>query len=124
MSPTHGEQENSVWNGHYACTCYHPLFVFNQSVIWNAARCVLAMSTAPTAGRMCSTRSCNAIEARSHASIFEQMQPPPCREFYDCLEAERVKYAIRIPTYQVLQNRIGYLLKRPVGRPPNKVRRY
>ena len=30
MSPTHGEQENSVWNGHYACTCYHPLFVFNQ----------------------------------------------------------------------------------------------
>jgi hypothetical protein len=26
VSPTHGEQENSVWNGHYACTCYHPLF--------------------------------------------------------------------------------------------------
>ena len=41
-----------------------------------------------------------------------------------CLEAERVKYAIRIPTNQVLQNRIGYLLKRPVGRPPNEVRRY
>ena len=19
-----------MWNGHYACTCYHPLFVFNQ----------------------------------------------------------------------------------------------
>ena len=30
VSPTHGEQEHSVWNGHYACTCYHPLFVFNQ----------------------------------------------------------------------------------------------
>src|SRR5207245_9005101 len=29
-SPTHGEQEMSVWNGHYACTCYHPPFVFNQ----------------------------------------------------------------------------------------------
>src|SRR5674476_1509571 len=25
VSPTHGEQENSVWNGHYACTCYHPV---------------------------------------------------------------------------------------------------
>ena len=25
----HGEQEMSVWNGHFACTCYHPLFVFN-----------------------------------------------------------------------------------------------
>ena len=30
VSPTHGEQEMSVWNGHYACTCYFPLFVFNQ----------------------------------------------------------------------------------------------
>jgi hypothetical protein len=30
VSPTHGEQEMSVWNGHYASTCYHPLFVFNQ----------------------------------------------------------------------------------------------
>src|SRR6195256_4640976 len=30
VSPTHGEQEMSVWNGHHQCTCYHPLFVFNQ----------------------------------------------------------------------------------------------
>ena len=30
VSPTHGEQEMSLWNGHYECTCYHPLFVFNQ----------------------------------------------------------------------------------------------
>ena len=29
VSPTHGE-EMSVWNGHYACAGYHPLFVFNQ----------------------------------------------------------------------------------------------
>jgi Transposase DDE domain group 1 len=35
VSPTHGEQENSVWNGHYACTCYHPPFVFNQP-IWRS----------------------------------------------------------------------------------------
>jgi hypothetical protein len=30
VSPTHGEQENSFWNGHFACTGYHPLSVFNQ----------------------------------------------------------------------------------------------
>jgi len=35
-----------------------------------------------------------------------------------------VKYAIRLPANQVLQSRIRYLLKRPVGRPPNEVRRY
>src|ERR1700747_2325936 len=29
VSPTHGEQENSVWNGHYDWTCSHPLFGFN-----------------------------------------------------------------------------------------------
>src|SRR5260370_9272976 len=39
MSPTHGEQEMSVWNGHYACTCYHPLFVFNQ--LGDLERCAL-----------------------------------------------------------------------------------
>ena len=38
VSPTHGEQEMSVWNGHYACTCYHPLFVFNQ--FGDLERCV------------------------------------------------------------------------------------
>ena len=30
VSPTHGEQEGSAYNGHFACTCYHPLFLFNQ----------------------------------------------------------------------------------------------
>src|SRR6516164_9616264 len=30
-------------------------------------------------------------------------------------EAERIKYAIRLPANQILQHRIGDLLKRPVG---------
>ena len=29
-SPVHGEQEASAYNGHFRCTCYHPLFCFNQ----------------------------------------------------------------------------------------------
>jgi len=29
-SPVHGNQEGSAYNGHFAKTCYHPLFVFNQ----------------------------------------------------------------------------------------------
>lgn len=45
-------------------------------------------------------------------------------EVYAYLEAARIKYAIRLPANQLLQSRIGYLLKRPVGRPPNDVRRY
>lgn len=45
-------------------------------------------------------------------------------EVYEFLEAERTKYAIRLPANRILQDRIGYLLRRPVGRPPNEVRRF
>jgi hypothetical protein len=44
-------------------------------------------------------------------------------EVYEYLEAEGIKYAIRLPANRVLQERIGHLLTRPVGRPPNEVRR-
>jgi hypothetical protein len=38
-SPTYGEQEGSAYNGHFGCTCYHPLFVFNQ--LGDVERCTL-----------------------------------------------------------------------------------
>src|SRR5215475_14551558 len=44
-------------------------------------------------------------------------------EIYEFLEAERIKYAIRLPANQVLQSRIGYLLTCPVGRRAHHVRR-
>ena len=43
---------------------------------------------------------------------------------YEFLEAEGFRYAIRLPANRVLQDSIGHLLKRPVGRPPKDVRRY
>ena len=30
VSETYGEQEGSAYNGHFGCTCYYPLFLFNQ----------------------------------------------------------------------------------------------
>jgi hypothetical protein len=38
-SPTYGDQEGSAYNGHFGCTCYHRLFVFNQ--LGDVERCVL-----------------------------------------------------------------------------------
>src|SRR5215471_13551843 len=38
-SPTYGEQEGSAYNGHFGCTCYHPVFVFNQ--LGDVERCAL-----------------------------------------------------------------------------------
>ena len=42
---------------------------------------------------------------------------------YEMLEAEGYFYAVRLRANRVLQGRIAHLLKRPVGRPPNHVRR-
>ena len=39
VSPTHGGQEGSAYNGHFGCSCYHPLFVFNQ--FGDLERCAL-----------------------------------------------------------------------------------
>jgi len=124
VSPTHGEQEMSIWNGHYRCTCYHPLFVFNQ--FGDLERCAL---------RPGNVHSANGWES-ALKPVVERYQGKVSRlyfradaafampEVYEYLEATRIKYAIWLPANQVLQNRIGYLLKRPVGRPPSEVRRY
>src|SRR5262249_56113224 len=59
VSPTHGEQEMSVWNGHYAllstrCSCS------TSSATSNAVLCVPATRTALMAGTTCSSPSCPA----------------------------------------------------------------
>ena len=114
VSPTHGEQE---MNGHYACTCYHPLFVFNQ--FGDLERCALRAGNVHSADGWDDVLK--PVVARyqgkvSHASIFEYFRAGAAfamPEVYEFLEAERIKYAIRLPANQVLQSRIGYLLTRP-----------
>jgi hypothetical protein len=66
---THGEQEGSVWNGHYECTCYHPLFVFNQFGDLDDVHFVPAMFTVPMAGTACSSRRC-ALAGQGLAPLF------------------------------------------------------
>src|SRR5918997_1346723 len=46
VSPTHGEQDGSADNGHFGCTCSHPLFVFNQS--GDLERCALRPGNVPS----------------------------------------------------------------------------
>jgi hypothetical protein len=121
-SPTHGDQEGSAYNGHFGCTCYHPLFCFNQ--FGDLERCLL--------------RPGNVHSAEDWRLVLEPVvaryRDPPLRryfradaafakpEIYEFLEAEGYAYAIRLPTNAVLQEHIAHLLTRPVGRPPNYVR--
>ncbi len=124
VSPTHGDQESSVWNGHFGCTCYHPLFVFNQD--GDLERCALRPGNVhsadgweavlkPVVARY--QQSAESIAFRGDAAFA---QP----SMYEYLESEGIEYAIRLPANQILQAEIADLLKRPVGRPAHYVQRF
>jgi hypothetical protein len=123
-SPTYGEQEGSAYNGHFGCTCYHPLFVFNQ--FGDVERCVLRPGNVHSADGW--RVVLEPVIARYRGSVkrlyFRGDAAFGNPEMYEFLEAEGIGYAIRLPANRVLQDRIGYLLKRPVGRPSHDVRRY
>src|ERR1700730_15352009 len=124
VSPTHGEQENSVWNGHYECTCYHPLFVFNR--FGDLERYSLRPGNVHSAdGWVGALRPVVARDRGNVSRIYFRADAGFANpEVYEYLEAAGIKYAIRLPANSVLKGRIGYLLTRPVGRPPNEVRCY
>src|SRR3954468_6979584 len=124
VSPTFGEQEGSAYNGHFGCTCYHPLFVFNQ--FGDLERCALRPGNVHSADgwrevlEPVVARYRHKMKRRCFRGDAAFANP----EIYEFLEAEGFKYTIRLPANAVLQKSIGWLLKRPVGRPPHEVRRY
>jgi Transposase DDE domain group 1 len=113
----------SVWNGHYECSCYHPLFVFNQ--YGDLERCALRPGNVYSADGW--EGVLKPVVARYQGKVsriyFRADAGFANPEVYEYLEREGIKYAIRLPTNRVLPERIGYLLKRPVGRPSHEVRR-
>jgi Transposase DDE domain group 1 len=123
-SPTYGEQEGSAYNGHFGCTCYHPLFVFNQ--LGDVERCSLRPGNVHSADGW--RALLEPVIARYRGTVkrryFRGDAAFANPEIYEFLEAEDMGYAIRLPANRVLQDKIGCLLKRPVGRPPHEVRRY
>jgi hypothetical protein len=123
-SPTYGEQEGSAYNGHFGCTCYHRLFVFNQ--LGDVERCALR------SGNVHSAEGWRAVlepvVARYRGMVkrlyFRGDAAFANPEMYEFLEAAGIGYTIRLAANSVLHKRIGYLLSRPVGGPPHEVRRY
>ena len=123
VSPTHGEQEGTAWNGHFDCTCYHPVFVFNQ--LGHLERCKLRPGNVHSAegwGEVLKPVLAR-YAGRDILRLFRADAAFAIPALYATLETAGYFYAIRLPTNPVLQERIAHLLKRPVGRPPNHVRR-
>jgi hypothetical protein len=121
VSPTHGEQENSVWNGHFECTCYHPLFVFNQ--FGDLERCALRPGNVHSADDWRSVLQpvVERYRERDLRRYFRGDAAFASPDIYEFLETEGYKYTIRLKANAILQDRIASLLTRPVGRPPHHV---
>ena len=112
-SPTYGQQEGAAWNGHFGCSCYHPLVLFNQ--VGDLGRCLLRPGHVhsaedwrsvlePVLGRY-RERGIE-LDFRADAAFAKP-------ELYELLEAEEIRYAIRLPANRVLMARIGHLLTAP-----------
>ena len=121
VSETYVRQEGSAYNGHFICTCYHPLFCFNQ--FGDLERVLL--------------RNGNVASADDWRSVLEPVVRPLWRSGHPKLlpwrrgvchpgvvqyleETEGYLYAIRLPSNAVLEQEIEPFLTRPVGRPLNK----
>jgi hypothetical protein len=120
VSETYGHQEGSAYNGHFGCTCYHPLFLFNQ--FGDLERVLLRRGN----------RGSAKYWRRVLLPVIERYRDLDIPKFFRgdaafagpkllrLLEREGFRYAIRLKTNPVLERKIAPLLKRPVGRPSHK----
>ncbi|MCY2928862.1 MAG: IS1380 family transposase [Planctomycetota bacterium] len=120
VSETYGEQEGSAYNGHFGCTCYHPLFCFNQ--FGDLERCLLRNGNVASADDWLSVLAPVIARYRDLdiRRFFRGDAAFARPEIYEHLEVERYIYAIRLPANDVLHREIEPLLTRPVGRPSNR----
>jgi hypothetical protein len=120
VSEPYSHQEGNAYNGHFACTCYYPLFLINQ--FGDLERAMLRRGH------------------RGSAKYWRQVLLPVIARYRDLdipkffrgdaafagpklvrlLEREGFRCAIRIKSNAVLERKLALLLKRPVGRPSRK----
>ena len=124
VSPTHGDQEGTAWNGHFDCNCYHPNFLFNQFGMLE-----------PCALRHGNVHSADGWQGVLDPVIARYAERDLLRFFradaayaspaiFARLEEAGYFYAIRLPTNAVLREKTAHRLTRPVGRPSRtKVKR-
>ena len=119
-SPVHGEQEGTAYNGHFRCTCYHPLFCFNQFGDCEGAMLRPGNVHSADGWRELLSPIAARYERAGVRRYFRADAAFARPEVYECLEAHSFLYAIRLPANDVVQREIDFLLTRPVGRPPKR----
>ena len=107
VSPTHGHQEGTSYNGHFECTCYHPLFCFNQ--FGDLERALLREGHVHSADDWRSVLESVVTRYRGTKKKFFRGDAAFAKpELYEFLEAEGYRYAIRLPANDVLHEEISY----------------
>jgi hypothetical protein len=110
VSETYGEQEGTAYNGHFGCTCYHPLFCFNQFGDMEG--------TLLREGNVHSSKDWRAVlepvvaryRGRNLRPYFRADAAFAQPELYEYLEAKGFEYAIRLPANDALLRDIEPLL--------------
>ena len=116
----YGQQEQSAYNGHFESTCYHPLLLFNRE-----GDC-LAVNLRP--GNVHSAEHWDAVllpeikrQQKQDKHVVVRADAAFAKpELHEALKKRGVKYAIRIPSNDTLEQAIAELLTRSVGRPSYK----
>jgi hypothetical protein len=122
VSETYGHQEGSAYNGYFACTCYHPLFLFNH--FGDLERVMLRRGNHPSAKdwRRVLSPVIARYRGRDVPKFFRGDSAFALPKLLRLLEKEGFRYAIRLKANAVLERKIAHLLTRPVGRPSRKPR--
>jgi hypothetical protein len=120
VSETYGNQEGSAYNGHFGCTCYHPLFCFNQ--FGDLEGTMLRDGNVHSAKdwKLLLKSITDRYRSLDILRFFRGDAAFANPDIYLFLERRNYYYAIRLPANDTVQDEISHLLKRTVGRPPDK----
>jgi hypothetical protein len=120
VSETYGRQEGTAYNGHFECSCYHPLFLFNQ--FGDLERAMLRRGNHASA-KFWRRVLLPVIERYRNLDIPKFFRGDAAfanPALYRVLEEEDYSYVIRLKANAILEREIGHLLTRPVGRPSHR----
>lgn len=119
-SETYGDQQGSVYNGYFECTCYHPLLLFHQHGDLEQAMLRRGNYNSAKSWRWVLLPLIERYRDRDIPKYFRGDAAFAIPALYRLLEHEGFEYAIRIPANDVLMANISHLLTRPVERPSHK----
>ncbi len=116
-SPVHGAQEQSAYNGHFECVCYHPLFVSNEDGDCLAAKLRPGNVHSADGWDEVLLPVIGRVRARGQTVVVRADAAFALPALYEALEQQGGAYAIRLPANAVLARAVEDLLVRPRGRP-------